>query len=837
MKEKWHYITRVKDYYNFGDRILFDCEDNKGSYAPKLNLSFVSSKIFRLQMFPGGGELATGSSIYTLSEEKGCILITTPAITVKIKREPWCLFICRRKDNSLIACEYKSAQYFCSSLSWCESYGVVSKVMERFFTPSDEEFFGFGERFNRFYQRGHKIEMCVTDHDLDHKSDSYMPIPFFLSTKGYGIYVNSSRYCLFEMCTRKDDMYSFTLDTSKADKPLLDYYFIVGDTLKDVIINYTDITGKPALPPQWVFGPWMSSNGWNSQSRVMSEVNRTIAKDIPATVVVIETWSDEATFYIWNDAEYQSKSGDKFFFYGDFKFPLSGRWPDPKKMVDELHQKGLRVILWQNPVCYAANPNLQQKNDEEYIKKQGYYIKDPHSSDGIYRIPQKSWFGGGIPLDFTNPNAVRWWLSKRAYLFDMGTNDKGETIGIDGFKTDGGEHIENADLIFYDGRKGDEMRNAYPNSYIKAYHDFVQEKTHGNGITFSRAGFTGSQKFPCHWAGDERSTFKGFRQSIIAGLSAAISGISFWGWDLAGFTGASRPTEELYARSAAMAAFCPIMQYHAIAYKEGKECLDRTPWSFSSDTMAIYRKYATIRMNLIPYIYSEAKKCSNTGLPLMRPLVIEYPEDKNCHHKIYEYLFGELLLIAPVVYKGVKTGDVYLPPGEWIDFWKETRYHGPQTIAYPTPVDIIPVFIKSGAILPMTLNGDYIIGGSITNFSQLVFNIYPSGASSYEWYDDLNQTMRTIECIKKYSGANTEINLPVISIACTLIVHNSCPISVTESGDNLEKYESLRDLKATAKGWWLDKSQQIAYIKLNSATFSRKITLRERCRTEVSIYD
>lgn len=134
----------------------------------------------------------------------------------------------------------------------------------------------------------------------------------------------------------------------------------------------------------------------------------------------------------------------------------------------------------------------------------------------------------------------------------------------------------------------------------------------------------------------------------------------------------------------------------------------------------------------------------------MRPLVIEYPEDKNCQDKIYEYLFEELLLIAPVVYEGVKTRDVYLPPGEWIDFWKEARYHGSQTIAYPTPVDIIPVFIKSGAILPMILNADYMIGGSITNFSQLVFNIYPSGVSSYEWYDDSNQTTRTIECINGF---------------------------------------------------------------------------------------
>lgn len=825
---KWHHITEISDYSDYGDHIIFYCKSDSSLYAPKVNISFVSPKVFRMQMSPMKMDLTTsGSSQYTIAENKRHIFISTSILILKVQKNPWSLSI-HKKDNKKLITKEKLSRFDSSgSFKWYANKGLITKLKECFFTPSNEEFFGFGERFNRFYQRGHKVEMCVTNHYLDHKSDSYMPIPFFLSTKGYGIYVNSSRYCLFEMCTRKDDMYSFTLDASRVDNPLLDYYFIAGDTPKDVIINYTNITGKSALPSQWVFGPWMSSNGWDSQSRVMGEVNRTITEDIPATVVVIEAWSDEATFYIWNDAEYQPKSGDKIFSYEDFKFPSSGRWPDPKKMVDELHQKGLRVILWQNPVCYGANPNVQQKNDEKYIKKQGYYIKNPNSSDRIYRIPQKNWFSGGIPLDFTNPNAVRWWLSKRAYLFDMGTNDKGETVGIDGFKTDGGEHIKNADLIFYDGRRGDEMQNAYPNSYIKAYHDFVREKTHRDGITFSRAGFAGSQKFPCHWAGDERSTFKGFKQSIIAGLTAGISGISFWGWDLAGFTGTSRPTEELYARSAAMAAFCPIMQYHAIAYKEGKECLDRTPWSFSPKTMGIYRKYATIRMNLMPYIYSEAKRYSNTGLPLMRPLAIEYPEDKSYQDKIYEYLFGEFLLIAPVVYEGVETGDVYLPSGEWIDFWKETQYHGPQTITYPTPVDIIPVFIKSGAILPMTLNEDYIIGGSITNFSQLVFNMYPSGASSYEWYDDSSQTVRTIECIKRYTGANTEINLPVITTACTLIVHNSRPISVTENEDNLKKHESLNNLKAAAKGWWYDESRQIVYIKLNSATLPRKITLRE----------
>jgi len=434
----------------------------------------------------------------------------------------------------------------------------------------------------------------------------------------------------------------------------------------------------------------MSSNEWNSQTMVMEQVRKTNEYRIPATVLVIEAWSDEATFYIWNDARYTPKLASEPFSYRDFTFPAEGRWPDPKGMIDELHRQGIRVILWQVPVMKKLDePHAQHDRDEAYMLEQGYTVRE---ADGRpYRI-RPFWFHDGLVLDVTNPEAVRWWLSKRAYLLDE--------LGIDGFKTDGGEHLWGRDLRFADGRHGDELWNLYPNLYVGAYHRFAREKHRGDAVTFSRAGFIGAQAAPCHWAGDENSTWEAFRASILAGLSAGISGIPFWGWDLAGFSG-EIPSAELYLRATAMAAFCPIMQYHSEYNEHRQPCRDRTPWNIAERTgepavIKIYRKFAQLRMRLLPYIEAEAIHCATTGEPLMRPLFLDWPWDPVAWRIADQYCFGRALLIAPVVEPGAEERHVYLPPGEWEDFWDGIHLVGGQWVVRSTPLDIIPVYRRLG---------------------------------------------------------------------------------------------------------------------------------------------
>jgi len=502
----------------------------------------------------------------------------------------------------------------------------------------------------------------------------------------------TNRQATYDLAASRSDRWSF--DAELGADAALEYYLIADDDPRRIIAGFTDLVGKPTLPPEWAFGPWMSGNEWNSQAVVMEQVQKTLEHRIPATVLAIEAWSDEATFYIWNDARYEPKPGSDTFSYQDFSFPPDGRWPDPKGMINELHRLGIRVLLWQIPVMKKLDePHAQHDADEAYMVEKGYCV---HEADGRpYRV-RPPWFRDGLVLDVTNPAAVRWWLSKRAYLLDE--------LGIDGFKTDGGEHLWGRDLRFADGRRGDELWNLYPNLYVDAYHRFVQEKRQGDGITFSRAGFTGAQAHPCHWAGDENSTWEAFRHSLLAGLSAGLSGLPFWGWDLAGFSG-EVPSAELYLRAAAMAVFCPIMQYHSEYNDHRQPCRDRTPWNIAERTgeprvIEIYRRFAQLHLRLLPYIQAEATHCSVTGEPLMRALFLDHPKDPLAWKIPDQYCFGRALLVAPVLEPGTTQRYLYLPAGEWEDFWDGTRLTGGRWITRSVPLDIIPVYRRLVAPWP-----------------------------------------------------------------------------------------------------------------------------------------
>jgi alpha-glucosidase (family GH31 glycosyl hydrolase) len=430
----------------------------------------------------------------------------------------------------------------------------------------------------------------------------------------------------------------------------------------------------------------------------MEQVKQSQLHDIPATVLVIEAWADEKTFYIWNNARYSPKPADQPFQLADFTFPADGLWPDPKGMIDELHRQGIHLVLWQIPILkyLGSKRHEQQEIDEAYMLEKGYHLKWPDGSP--YRV-RPFWFHDSLMPDFNNPEAVDWWMSKRAYLLDE--------MGVDGFKTDGGEHLWGRDVIFANGLRGDEGLNLYPNLYVGAYHRFAREKRNGNALTFSRAGFTGAQAFPCHWAGDENSTWEALRASLNAGLSAGLSGIPFWGWDIAGFSG-EIPSAELYLRAAAMSAFCPIMQYHSEFNDHRLPLRDRTPWNIAERTghpevIDIYRRFVKTRMSLMPYITAEARYCAETGEPLMRPLLLDWPRDPQVWQLSDQYCFGRTLMVAPILEPGLNTRRLYLPEGEWQEFWNGTKFSGSQWIDVPTPLESIPVFRRLDQPWPLPL--------------------------------------------------------------------------------------------------------------------------------------
>ena len=400
--------------------------------------------------------------------------------------------------------------------------------------------YGMGEKYDSLNQKGKTVVNQVREKFCFQGDKTYCATPFFWTDTGFGLYVDTCETTTFAFA---EDHIEVTLPTD-ADIVLF------SGTPEAMIREYMGMFGSAVLPPEWALGVWVSANRWNSQKDVEQLLDRLKKHVFPVSVVVLEAWSDEATFYIWNGAKYRPVPDGRALRYEDFDFSDTP-WPDPAAMVRQLHDAGLKVLLWQVPVYKKQGSdeiqNEQNDLDRADAEARGLCVTMPDGSP--YTIPNGNWFTGSMVPDFTNPETVESWFAKRQYLLD---------IGIDGFKTDGGEFIYNTDAKFHDGTNGKTGVNRYARDYTERYRDFVGN----NGVIFSRAGFAGQHTVPCHWAGDQQSQNGELASVLKAGLSAAASGILFWGFDLAGFAG-PLPTLDLYRRATQMACFCPIMQWHS----------------------------------------------------------------------------------------------------------------------------------------------------------------------------------------------------------------------------------------------------------------------------------
>lgn len=545
--------------------------------------------------------------------------------------------------------------------------------------------YGMGEKYDCLNQKGKMVINQVQEKFCFQGEKTYCAAPFFWTDTGFGLYVDTCETTKFLF---GESIIEITLPET-AD------VILFSGTPKEILKEYMSILGKAVLPPEWIFGIWVSANRWNTQKDVEELLEKLKKYDFPASVVVLEAWSDEATFYIWNGAKYEPVPDGQPLKYSDFDFSES-QWPNPEKMVEELHDAGLKLLLWQAPIYKKQGSdevqNLQNDLDRADAEKRKLCVMMPDET--AYTIPEGKWFAGSMVPDFTNPETRKSWFEKRRYLLD---------IGVDGFKTDGGEFIHSADAQFFDGTTGVEGVNRYSRDYTEGYRDFVGD----DGVIFSRAGFSGQHTVPCHWGGDQQSQNSELASVLKAGLSAAATGMIFWGFDLAGFAG-PLPSLDLYRRATQMACFTPIMQWHSepdggqfrelMPGAEGNN--ERSPWNMEESYQAKgfmeeMRYWHELHEALRPYLLNTAKDCVDKSRPMMRPLIFEWPEDRNVVDCQDEYLLGDEILVAPLLEENAVSREVYLPEGVWVDFFDGREYEGKQRIIAGGNGKL-PVFTRKG---------------------------------------------------------------------------------------------------------------------------------------------
>lgn len=621
--------------------------------------------------------------------------------------------------------------------------------------------YGLGEKFDCVNQKGKLVRAAVIEKCFYQGEFTYLSMPFFLSREGFGIYVDTYLEVDFDFTVDNQITISFE---EASGGGIADIYFFEGG-LKSIIKQFKDITAPTKVFPKWVLGAWMSSNRWRYQSEVEEQLELTEKYGFPHNVLVIEPWSDLTTHYLWGGSKCPPKAGDEWSKYDELDFSASKYWQNPKAMVRKLHDKHIKTLLWVVPV-YAQGVTIEtQDNLSQRLSDNQFVIKNSEcvlNADGTpYEIPH-TWCVGSMLPDFTNTQCREHWFNHFNHLLE---------IGIDGFKTDGGEFVHVSDVRFSDGTTGREGRNAYCEQYIAAFSQYIGDER----ALFSRAGGQFVAAHSLTWAGDQESTWSEFRSVIKAGLSAGLSGISNWGFDIAGFSG-YLPSKALYARAVQTAAFVPLMQWHSDPVANNRcdftgawKINDRSPWNIAQfhkdvDFLDMLKKHFDLHYNLIPYQYNLMLEAHETGVPAMRHLALEFPTDANVLDIEDEFMLGEALLVAPVFEDYIDTRQVYLPEGDWFDLYSGKRMKGGKRYTVQLSDDRIPVFFRDNRCVSLNLCGGKLsssVGNDLAKYNELTFLV--AGIGRYDFRDDLGNdisiawTEKQLKIVRNVSNAECRV--------------------------------------------------------------------------------
>jgi alpha-D-xyloside xylohydrolase len=625
------------------------------SPALPFTVSFVSPRTIRIRAFSGfvakpeepslmlvNGTAPLDKQSWTYTQVVGGCKYTSESGSLTIQFYPFHVEIRDAKGHLLTSTvhnnDFKNTDYtpvmpfsFVRRASdYSRSYNAVFRLFP------DEKIFGCGESFTRLDKRGQKIVLWTDDANGVQNETMYKPIPFYMSNRGYGMFVHSSSPMSWDFGKYFNEVSSLMIGDDQLD------LFIFLGSPKEILDEYTDLTGKAAMPPLWSFGLWMSRITYFSEEegRIVAALLR--KNRIPSDVIHFDTG--------WFETDWRC----------DYNFSKS-RFPDPAKMIADLRKMGFHISLWQLPYFTPNNVLF-----DEIISK-GLYVRNASGN-----IPYED-----ATLDFSNPATISWYQDKIAGLLNM---------GVGAIKVDFGEAAP-ANGIYYSGKTGFYEHNLYPLRYNKTVADITRQVT-GDNIIWARSSWAGSQRYPLHWGGDAANTNNAMECELRGGLSFGLSGFSFWSHDIGGFV--QKSPADLYLRWLPFGMLSSHSRCHGTPPKE--------PWEYGEAFNNAFRKGVELKYKLMPYVYAQAKQCTETGLPMVRALFIEYPDDPGAWYIDNEYLFGSDILVSPL-FENTDIRDVYLPGGNWVDYQSGILYTQGWHQIKTGEIQAI-ILVREGAVIP-----------------------------------------------------------------------------------------------------------------------------------------
>jgi alpha-D-xyloside xylohydrolase len=548
----------------------------------------------------------------------------------------------------------------------------------RFRVADSANYYGLGERFNTLNHARTVVMNSSQDNAIAKGSSTYKPIPFFMSTTGYGLWLDTTAEAMFDMNASSATDVIVDVPAQK-----LRIVLFTGPEFPKILERFTALAGRAIVPPYWAFAPWMGRDYHQNAAQVSEDVDKTRALGLPASVIVIDSpWTTSYNSYKFNPKQFDDAAG----------------------MVKHLHDEGYKLVLWHTPWIDSqsntpreagfADKMLAHAENYDEAATSGFFVKTPDGKPYVGRW----WKGMGSMIDFTNPLAKHWWQDQVRQAI---------AAGADGFKDDDGEGSFLGDVKFADGTDKRLMQNRYAVLYNNAMEELIQKDMKGNGVLFARSvttdGHAGANGIGFLWGGDSQSSFSpenGLPTAVTAGLSAGMSGIPLWTSDLGGYLKVGATQDPLVQmRWTEYSAFSPVMEILSQTNEQPWNWDEKAGGSSGTPALDVYRKYVTLHMSLFPYRYAAAQEAAKTGMPIMRALALQYQNDDRARTTKDEYMFGPEFLVAPVIDENTRRV-VYLPEGDWVDYWTGTRFSGGKTMLVDAPAEVLPLYVRAGAVIP-----------------------------------------------------------------------------------------------------------------------------------------